>query len=246
MSRRASCIILFWLSSAVPAAAQTCPSNYTTCDNGGCCLSSEQCCPTLEDGCCSAATPYCCGDGTCAATPSQCERAGLPECDGYDVPCGGGCAPAGSDCCDVEGHYCPPESMCTSDTTCVFGAVPTLARTVALPMTPDDSALGTTVSPPFRDPGDATDRSCALDSTTTEGSPLASVALFLAALGLRRGLRPARRGSGQCSGAAASVRAEAVSPSSSSSRSSDSGGGSPGCFTRRSGTRGRPASGAGS
>jgi hypothetical protein len=195
MSFRAPFVLLLALSAwAAPAAAQSCPSDYTSCDNGGCCLSAEQCCPRMEDGCCSAATPFCCGDGQCAATPSQCERAGLSDCDGYDVPCGGGCAPAGSDCCDLEGHYCPPESMCTSDTTCVFGARPTLAQTVALPMTPDDPAAGATVSPPFRDPGHATDRSCALRAgtagTAIVGTNLpAWIVAVVAAYGLRRKIR---------------------------------------------------------
>jgi hypothetical protein len=147
---------------AAPAAAQSCPSEYAACDNGGCCLSAEQCCPTFEDGCCSASTPYCCGDGTCAATPSQCQIAGRPECDGYDVPCGGGCAPAGSECCDLFGHYCPPESMCTSDTTCVLGAMPTLALEVPIVSAPGGPGAPANVSPPFKDPADATERSCSI------------------------------------------------------------------------------------
>jgi hypothetical protein len=148
-------------ADVTPAAAQSCPSEYAACDNGGCCLSAEQCCPTLDDGCCSTATPYCCGDGTCAATPSQCEFQGRSECDGYDVPCGAGCAPAGSDCCDLIGHYCPPESMCTSDTTCVLGDMPRLAREVAA-STPEGTNAPTRLAPPFKDPEDATDRSCSI------------------------------------------------------------------------------------
>jgi hypothetical protein len=165
-----------------PAAGQSCPTEYAACDNGGCCLSAEQCCPTMEDGCCSSATPYCCGNGTCAATPSQCELDGRSECDGYDVPCGGGCAPAGSDCCDRVGHYCPPESMCTSDTSCVFGDMPRLALEVAVASLPDGvSAPG--LSPPFEDPPDATDRSCSLAAPAL-GRPALPWLLLLAAAGL--------------------------------------------------------------
>lgn len=146
---------------ASPALAQSCPNEYSACDNGGCCLSSEQCCPGIEEGCCNSSTPFCCGDGTCAATPSQCASAGRTACDGYDVPCGGGCAPAGSDCCDLAGHYCGPEMMCTSETTCVRGNEASLALVVAVPSEPDVEAA-TGVAPPFADPADASDRSCSL------------------------------------------------------------------------------------
>lgn len=179
------------LGLAGRAEAQVCPSDYTTCDNGGCCLSSEQCCPSAAQGCCSSAAPFCCGDGTCAATPSQCLTAGGAVCDGYDVPCGGGCAPAGSDCCDLAGHYCPPESMCTSDTTCVFGATPTLAREVAVIQRPDEVAGGTRSSPPFRDPEDATARSCALGRPASR-DPEPAAWLMLAS-GLLLGRRSLRR-----------------------------------------------------
>ena len=151
--------LLLWVA---PAAAQTCPSEYAACDNGGCCLASEHCCPQIEDGCCASSTPFCCGDGTCAATPSQCGSSTLMVCDGYDVPCGGGCAPAGSDCCDDLGHYCRPESMCTSDTSCVLGEDASLALTVAVPVTPEPGPSGPRVAPPYADPTDAEDRSCAL------------------------------------------------------------------------------------
>lgn len=170
-----------------PAAGQSCPSEYTTCDNGGCCLSSEQCCPGIEEGCCSSATPYCCGDGTCAATPSQCEINGRSTgCDGYDVPCGAGCAPAGSECCDPLGHYCPPESMCTSDTTCVFGDMARLALEVAA-ISPAEAAAARRLSPPFEDPPDATERSCGL-APRGQRSPSTPWLLGLAAalLSLRR------------------------------------------------------------
>ncbi len=179
---------LLLLSLVLPtrAEAQQCPGEYTACDNGGCCLSSEQCCPTKAEGCCTSSAPYCCGDGTCAATPSQCASAGRAACDGYDVPCGGGCAPAGSDCCDLAGHYCPPESMCTSDTTCVFGDRPTLAREVAVTLRPDE-VQGPRLSPPFRDPEDATQRSCSLQwPTAGEPSRLEWLALAAALLFRRR------------------------------------------------------------
>jgi hypothetical protein len=179
---------------AAPAVGQSCPPEYAACDNGGCCLSAEQCCPRMEDGCCSAATPYCCGDGTCAATPSQCETSARSECDGYDVPCGGGCAPAGSDCCDLVGHYCPPESMCTSDTSCVFGAMPRLALLVAVASEPDSTAAPS-LSPPFEDPPDATERSCGL-ATPALGQRAQPWLLLLAAVGLSLRRRLQEQGPG--------------------------------------------------
>jgi hypothetical protein len=183
-------LVLVSLVLPARAEAQQCPSEYTACDNGGCCLSSEQCCPTKAEGCCSSSAPYCCGDGSCAATPSQCASAGRATCDGYDVPCGGGCAPAGSDCCDLAGHYCPPESMCTSETTCVFGDMPTLAREVAVIVRPD-AAQGPGLAPPFRDPEDATQRSCSLQRPAAgEPSRLSWLALAAALLCLRRTSRP--------------------------------------------------------
>ncbi len=186
-------------SWSLTSAAQTCPSTYSACDNGGCCLSTEQCCPTLAEGCCSSATPFCCGDGTCAATPSQCNTLSRDaECDGYAVPCGGGCAPAGSDCCDSAGHYCPPESMCTSDTTCVLGDTPTLAREVAVASEPE-AAAEAPFSAPFADPPTATERSCrvaapgALRGSTGWLLLLAGAALLRARQRVRRGSE--RRGS---------------------------------------------------
>lgn len=178
--------------AALPLAAQTCPSEYSACDNGGCCLSAEQCCPTLAEGCCSSSTPYCCGDGTCAATPSQCQQASGANCDGYDVPCGGGCAPAGSHCCDEAGHYCPPESRCTSDTTCVFGTRPTLALEVAVEASPETSGPPP-LSPPFEDPEDATERSCGLvrGGAGHAGPPWVAV-LAVLAWAARRRATPAR------------------------------------------------------
>jgi MYXO-CTERM domain-containing protein len=176
------------------ADAQECPSEYTACDNGGCCLSSEQCCPTKAEGCCSSSAPYCCGDGTCAATPSQCASTGRAACDGYDVPCGGGCAPAGSDCCDLAGHYCPPESMCTSETTCVFGNMPTLAREVAVALRPDE-LQGPRLSPPFRDPEDATQRSCSVQPPGAGEPARLSWLALAAALLVRRRTSRASRGS---------------------------------------------------
>lgn len=180
------------LALAPRAGAQLCPSDYTACDNGGCCLSSEQCCPTAAEGCCSSSTPYCCGDGTCAATPSQCGASGGVACDGYDVPCGQGCAPAGSDCCDAAGHYCPPESMCTSETTCVFGDRPTLALQVAVVERPDAMSAARP-APPYRDPEDATARSCVLGRPApATPAGLSWLALAAALLAGRRAAQAAR------------------------------------------------------
>jgi hypothetical protein len=186
----ASAVAAIALAVAGAARAQSCPNEYTTCDNGGCCLSSEQCCPGIEEGCCNSSTPFCCGDGTCAATPSQCASANRAECDGYDVPCGGGCAPAGSDCCDLAGHYCGPEMMCTSETTCVRGTEASLALVVAVPSEPDVEAA-TGVAPPFDDPADASDRSCALARPSAVGARDAGWLLALMAAAI---LRRPRRG----------------------------------------------------
>lgn len=183
-------VVLLW---SLGAEAQLCPSNYSTCDNGGCCLSSEQCCPSFEDGCCGSATPYCCGDGTCAATPSQCGSVTRADCDGYDVPCGGGCAPAGSDCCDVAGHYCPPESMCTSDTTCVRGAEPGLASQVEVTIDPQSQGGTPRVAPPYADPDTATDRSCSMRAPAPVGVGAGTAwLLLLGSLFARRRRSPQR------------------------------------------------------
>lgn len=179
---------------SAPAISQSCPAAHAACDNGGCCLSSEQCCPTLEEGCCSSATPYCCGDGTCAAAPSQC---GQPSagCQGYDVPCGDGCAPAGADCCDAEGHYCPPESMCGSETTCLSGeaSLPaTLVEPTRVPVISEARVLS-----PVADPPNASGRSCALSPAATSRSGTSLPLLLGAAWTLRarrrRGLAGANK-----------------------------------------------------
>lgn len=146
--------------AATPAGAQQCPAAYTACDNGACCLASEQCCPTAAEGCCPAYAPYCCGNGTCAAAPAQCGAAGQAACEDYEVPCGSGCAPAGSDCCSAEGHYCAPETRCTSETSCVRGDTEadvflTVPESMASP--PERGPRS-----PLSDPPDATARSCAL------------------------------------------------------------------------------------
>jgi len=114
----------------------------------------------MQDGCCGSATPYCCPGGGCAATPSQCEATTLTACDGYDVPCGNGCAPSGSDCCDLAGHYCAPGTMCTSDTSCVLGDMATLALQVTPRTPPAAEPSGPNLSAPFADPPDASERSC--------------------------------------------------------------------------------------
>jgi hypothetical protein len=140
--------------------AQTCPETYTACDNGACCLGSEQCCPNAAEGCCPSYAPFCCGDGSCAAALAQCGGAGQPVCDDYQVPCGEGCAPAGSDCCDAAGHYCEPETRCASPTSCLRGDAP---ANVFLTV-PVASGTGSAAQPrsPLSDPPRASDRSCAL------------------------------------------------------------------------------------
>lgn len=146
-----------WVGAAL---GQTCPQAHSACDNGGCCPSADQCCPTLAEGCCSSSTPYCCGDGTCAASPSRCGAPGATRCEGYDVPCGEGCAPAGADCCDNDGHYCPPESMCGSETTCLTGEDPSPALLVMPPAAAVVSRER--AASPVTDPASASGRSCAL------------------------------------------------------------------------------------
>lgn len=173
-----------------PASAQSCPDTHAACDNGGCCLSSDQCCPTLAEGCCGSLTPYCCGDGTCAASPSQCGDPGAAECQGYDIPCGGGCAPAGADCCDDEGHYCPPESMCGSATTCLAGDE-ALAASLVAPPSPISGPSEPRALSPAADPSNASGRSCALSSgpaprpASTETARF-GILLLAALLGARR------------------------------------------------------------
>jgi hypothetical protein len=79
--------------------------------------------------------------------------------------------------------------MCTSETTCVLGNVPALAREVALPLRPDEAA-GQTLSPPFRDPEDATERSCSVRQTAAgEPSRFGWLALVAALFGRRRASR---------------------------------------------------------
>lgn len=167
-----------------PAYAQSCPSEFSACDNGGCCLSSEQCCPTAAEGCCSSSAPYCCGDGTCAVAPSACNSGAVTACEGYEVPCGEGCAPAGADCCDGVGHYCPATAMCSSETTCLSGDVSALARSVVVvprAETEPDPALAA----PFRDPSNASERSCAL-ARGAGPSTLWVVVCLMVGLALRR------------------------------------------------------------
>jgi hypothetical protein len=182
------------LTWALAAHAQSCPTQYTACDNGGCCLSSEQCCPGIEDGCCSSATPFCCPGGGCAATPSQCVTSTRTACDGYDVPCGNGCAPAGSDCCDLTGHYCGPESMCTSDTSCVLGDMPSLALQVEPVPRPEAKPSGPDLDPPYSNPPEASDRSCAMGSGGSSGALVGLTTALGAAYFARRRTRRARPG----------------------------------------------------
>jgi hypothetical protein len=167
---------------AAPATAQvpgvgTCPSGES-CGDGTCCASSDLCCPTPADGCCDEATPYCCGDGLCAVSPSACPLAAAGDaststCNGYDVPCGHGCAAAGSDCCDSDGRYCPPGATCTSEAICSDG---TRAGLVTATQEPRVSPLG--------NPPDAISRSCAMargrDALPSRLSPLCLLAVAAA------------------------------------------------------------------
>jgi hypothetical protein len=179
----------------VPARAQSCPGGYAACDNGGCCLAADYCCPLLVEGCCAAATPFCCGDGTCAAAPSECANAGRNTCGGYDIPCGRGCAPAGSQCCDLSGHYCPPQGICTSETTCISGTELSVARVVTATSAPASGSAPERKGSPTVDPADGTERSCALTSSPVSSAALPSaawpfgglpLALMLAAAWARR------------------------------------------------------------
>lgn len=188
--RASFALCLCWgLGAAAPAAAQSCPSGYAGCDNGGCCPNSAQCCPTLLEGCCDAATPFCCGDGTCAASPAEC-MGGRSRCGDYDIPCGDGCAPAGSQCCDFAGHYCPPQGVCTSETTCIAGnAEGDALLVVSAAMTPAP-VVPERASSPLRNPAAGTARSCALQGGTSRRPFAESLALLLlvgaALLGRRR------------------------------------------------------------
>jgi MYXO-CTERM domain-containing protein len=80
--------------------------------------------------------------------------------------------------------------MCTSDTSCVLGEVASLALTVALPVTPEPEEAGPRVAPPYADPNDAEDRSCALQPGTAPRG--AAWLLVLGALALVRGRRSRR------------------------------------------------------
>jgi MYXO-CTERM domain-containing protein len=163
----AFCLVLLLLGSAsLPAHAQSCPSGYGACDNGGCCLNSAHCCTEIADGCCGASTPFCCGDGTCAASPSECGNASGMTCPGFDVPCGAGCVPAGSDCCDDQGHYCAPQSFCTSEIACLTGLDASdalLAEAMSVDAPPAEVARPIS---PLLDPPNGTARSCALSAPT--------------------------------------------------------------------------------
>jgi len=166
------------------ARAQSCPSGYGACDNGGCCKNSEQCCPNAAE-CCDSFTPYCCGDGTCAASPSECANPAQPTCSAYDIPCGPGCAPAGSDCCDAVGHYCGPQGICTLALTCIAGTAVSAASSALPASVPGKLDDAHSISP-LKDPPDGSARSCAfrapLPSCATQR--LAALATALGGLGL--------------------------------------------------------------
>jgi MYXO-CTERM domain-containing protein len=181
-------------SWAAPAWSQSCPSEYSACDNGGCCPSSGQCCPTLAEGCCTSYAPYCCGDGTCATSPGQCASPSAPACSGYSIPCGAGCAPAGSDCCDDQGYYCDPESRCDSLRTCIIGVDIVPASLVVPTATPSAPPERPRIISPLDDPEDAAERSCSITRVRGSGAPrpVAWGALFLLGLArLRRRWPPA-------------------------------------------------------
>ncbi|HEU4577985.1 MAG TPA: hypothetical protein VFS67_07010 [Polyangiaceae bacterium] len=196
--RPALAALCLLLAAAQPARAQSCPSNYAACDNGGCCLASDQCCPTIEEGCCPGHTPFCCGDGSCAASPGDCASAGRNTCNGYDIPCGPGCAPAGSQCCDLAGHYCAPQGVCTSEISCVAGEQVSPALQVLPSSSPEPAELERMPSP-IANPPDGTDRSCAFAPLAPEPLAAGSLASLLALFLLRRrrdtsrGVRPLAR-----------------------------------------------------
>jgi hypothetical protein len=170
----ALCLVLLLLGGVSrPAQAQSCPSGYGACDNGGCCLNSEQCCPNLAEGCCPAHTPFCCGDGTCASSPSECGNASGVMCPGFDVPCGLGCVSAGSECCDDEGHYCAPQSICSSATNCLTGVDSSPARLAEAKTESEPPSPARRISP-IIDPPDGTARSCGLSSPGAVASSTAA------------------------------------------------------------------------
>jgi hypothetical protein len=181
----AVCLLL--AATAAPSArAQSCPSNYAACDNGGCCLASDQCCPTVEEGCCPGNTPFCCGDGSCAASPGDCASAGRNTCNGYDIPCGSGCAPAGSQCCDLAGHYCAPQGVCTSETACIAGDQGSPALTVLPSSSPEPADTLDRMPSPIANPPNGTERSCAFAPAARSPFTAVSLTSLLALISLRR------------------------------------------------------------
>jgi hypothetical protein len=184
-SLAAACLALAVAWSA-SAQAQSCPSSYAACDNGGCCLASDQCCPSLAEGCCPPHAPYCCGDGSCAAAPSKCGNLPRNTCPDYEVPCGEGCAPAGSQCCDLAGHYCRPQGICSSETTCLAGDDTLPADQVIVVPPPAQQASTQRTSSPLLDPPAGTARSCALGLARGQGGAAAGALLLLALFAIRR------------------------------------------------------------
>jgi hypothetical protein len=173
-----------------PARAQTCAPNEKLCAGGACCAAGL-CCPTTVTGCCDEGAPYCCGDGTCAVTPSACAGASSGTnvgCAGYDLPCGAGCIPAGADCCDGN-HYCPPTTVCASP------SVTMCTNRTSEPVT--EAYLVTLPEPlsPLDAPANATSRSCALsEGPSAPRGPMGAVAA-MSAFALVRWRRRATRAS---------------------------------------------------
>ena len=206
-------VLLISLSAALvlratAAYGQVCPADHSLCTSGVCCPSSDQCCPTAAQGCCATATPYCCSDGTCAATPDECRSQGAPGCTGYDLPCGAGCIPAGSDCCSDAGRYCLPGSVCRSPETCQLGDAalqvafhvqPTEAG--GMGATPEDAGDSGTGISPLADPPIAGSRSCAMSAAQrADDSVPGAAGLGLLGTALRRRRRRAVNRAEDCRG----------------------------------------------
>lgn len=117
-------VVLGWLSAAASSVhAIECPALQNACGSDVCCAVHDICCSAGRGACCPVSTPYCCGDGTCAVTPTACGSESEPLCPEYQISCGGLCIEAGSDCCNDDGDYCPPTQICTEDACTVAGQI---------------------------------------------------------------------------------------------------------------------------